>query len=156
GNIAAALEAPDLLAGLEVVRAGVAHPIDDDLRLWSDLVHCWRAPGRHIVARRAPEFAAGSDIERSEKRPFLHVGLNDDYAVMDDWRASSFPLRVGHHVEAGVEDTEVLLPEQLAFQVVRVKSFGAEEGDEMFAVGRRRRVGMRGFRMALDFRHARI
>src|SRR5262249_6337733 len=62
---------------------------------------------------------------------------------------------VGIVEPAGVEHAQTLLPEELAIAVVAVKAFRAERGEDMAAVGRRRRVGVAALRVAFDLGHAR-
>ena len=45
---------------------------------------------------------------------------------------------------------EILLPQQLALQVVGVQPFRPEERHQVPAIGRERRAGVGGLRMALD------
>ncbi len=153
-NVAAAGERPDFLAGLEVVGADLAHAVDEDLRLPVDRVNGRCAPCRHVAARDAPHFAAVLRVEHREEGSLLHVRLDDHHAVMDHRRAARLPLRAGHHVVAGVEQAEVLLPEQLPLHVEDVEPFGAEEGRDAFAVGRERGVGVARLGVPLHLRHA--
>ena len=65
-------------------------------------------------------------------------------------RAGKPPLRFRGHEEPGVEGAEILLPQQLALQVVGVQAFRPEERHQVPAIGRQRRTGVGGLRMALD------
>jgi hypothetical protein len=101
-----------------------------------------RAPRRHVGARRAPELAAVAGVEGAEERALLDVDLDDDDAVVQDRRAARLPLRRRIAEPAGVEDAQVLLPQQLALEIVGVEALGAEERDQPLAVGDQRRVGV--------------
>ena len=112
-----------------------------------------RAPRRHIGSRHAPDLCAGLGVEGREERVLLHVGLDDDHAVVEDRRAARLPLHLRRGEPAGVEHAEILLPELFALQVVRIQPFGSEERDQPLAVGRERRVGVGRLGVPLDLRH---
>src|SRR4051794_7484212 len=76
-----------------------------------------RAEGGNLAAGNAPEFLAILHIESGKKRILLHVSLDDYHPIVDDGRTRESPLRVRHHVEAGIEDAQVFLPLQLAIEV---------------------------------------
>ena len=62
---------------------------------------------------------------------------------------------VGHHVEAGVEHAEVLLPQRLALHVEGVEPFGSEERDRCRSPSVASvELAWRRLRVALDLRHA--
>ena len=84
GNVAAAVELPHFRSGREIVSAVVMPAVHEDLCLLADLRHGWRAPGRHVLARRAPEFFAVGEIECSKERIGLYVAKHDDFAIMND------------------------------------------------------------------------
>ncbi len=152
-DVAAAGQLPDFLAGLEIVRAHVPPAVDDELRLPVHLMHRRRAPRRHVTPRDAPQLLAAPGVERPEERPLLNIRLDDHDVVVKDGRAPGFPLRRRVGEPAGVEHAEVLLPEQLALEVVGVEPFRPEKGDQAFAVGGERGVRVRGLRVALDLRN---
>src|SRR5512144_2879800 len=57
-NVAAAVQAPELLAGREVVAAGVMPAVHQDLRASAASVESRRAPGWDVLARDAPDLPA--------------------------------------------------------------------------------------------------
>ena len=74
--------------------------------------------------------------------------MDDDAVSGEGGRAGEAPGEVSVVVGGHVENAEILLPEKLAGEVVGVEAFGAEEGDEVFAVGREGGVGVGGFGVA--------
>jgi len=113
-----------------------------------------RAPGRHILARRAPEFPAVGEIEDGEEGVLLHIAEDDDFSLVDDRRAGEAPLR-GRHLEiAGDHRAEVFFPEQFAGGIEAEEPLGTEDRDDALAVGRGRGVAVRGLGVARDLRHA--
>ena len=122
-----------------IVAARELGRLRDQLRLAVALEDRRRRPRGNLFALRAPHFLAGRDVERREERAALDVALHDHHVLPDDRRAADAPLVVGVEEPAGVEDAEVLLPEQLAVEVVGVKPLRAERHDHARAVGHRRR-----------------
>src|SRR5262245_16983482 len=82
------------------------------------------------------------------------VALQDHKPVVDHRRRGEAPLVLPVHREAGVNRTEVALPDQVAGEVVAVEPLGAEAGDEALAVGRRGAVRLAALEVPLDLRHA--
>ena len=113
---------------------------------------CSRSARRCAACATAPRRSASA--ERRDERSLLDIDLDDHAVVVNDRRAGKSPLRVGHHEEAGVEQSEVLLPDLVAFHVVGVEPFGAEERQDVTAVGGERRagVGRLGVPLALSAR----
>jgi hypothetical protein len=68
-------------------------------------------------------------------------------------RAPETPLGVLDHVEAGIEDAEVLLPQELTLEVVAIEPLGAEKCDSAVLADGHGRVGVGGFGVPLDGRN---
>jgi len=83
-NITAALEFPDLAACLEIIGTNVVPTVDEDLCLIGNLVNRWRTPRWNFLPRRSPQFLSVCHIEGGQKRVLLHVGLNNDHAIVND------------------------------------------------------------------------
>src|SRR5262249_40443778 len=105
-------------------------------------------------ARRPPELAPIGDAEGGQEAAFLDVALDDHAVAVDDRRTAELPLRGWDEEEAGIEDAELLLPEEIPIGVVAVKPLRAEEGHDVLSIGGDGAVRVRGLRMALDLRHA--
>src|SRR4029079_690030 len=98
----------------------------DELGLAVRLEDRRRRPRGNLVALRAPDLLAGRRVERRDERSALDVALHDDEVLVDDGRAPDAPLVVGIEEPARVEHAEVLLPQQLSVEVVRVQTLRAE------------------------------
>src|SRR5215212_2897293 len=144
-------EPPKLFARHGVVPAYGLRPVGYYLGARLPLVDRRRAPsGQLALAHRLPHLLARLQVVGGDERTLLYVGLYDDEVLVDDGRAAVLPLIIRVVEPAGVEHAEVLLPEELARQVVVVETFGAEEHEEVLAVGRGGRGGVRRLRVALD------
>src|SRR6185503_6357481 len=88
-------------------------------------------------SRRFPDFFARLLVECNYERRgcILLVGLHDDKIVEEDWR------RRRPHAESA-DVSELRFPHQLAFEVVRIETFCAEERVDHLAVGGRCRCSI--------------
>ena len=152
-DVAAARHPPDRLARLEVVAADVLVAVDHDLRRGAAGVDRRGAPRGDVLARRPPDVGAVLDVQRGEEGALQDVGLDQHQVLVDHGRAGELPLRVRRHVVGRVEHAEVALPERLAGHVEGVEPLGAEEREQVAAVGGERRGGVRRLRVALHLRH---
>ena len=153
GNVSAAVHPPQFLAGRQVVAADMLETIHDHLRAAVRRMHGRGAPRRVVVPCCPPEFSSRRNVEGGQERALEHVGLDDHTIAVNDRRARKSPLRLWHLEESGLQQTQVLPPQQLPAGVVGKQPFGSEHRHEPSSVGRERRVRMRSLRMALDLRH---
>src|SRR5262249_32577170 len=84
------------------------------------------------LARRLPHFFAGLLIKRNDERglAIFFVTLHDHEILEQDWRRSR------SHADCA-KISELRFPRQIAFEVVRVKTFSAEKRIDEFAISRR-------------------
>ena len=91
-----------------------------------------------------------SNVEGRQKRTLLHVTLDDDFVFVNDWRTGELPLSGRHDVVTRIQNAEIFLPQQVAGKVQAIQPLRSEEHDDVFAVGRWRCVGVRGFGVAFN------
>src|SRR5262249_17345361 len=91
---------------------------------------------------------------RGDEGVLAQVALKNDEAVVDDRGTAKPPFVLLVDGEAGIDGTEVSLPEQLAFEVVAIQSFGSEAGENALAVRRRGALGLAPLEMPFGFRHS--
>ena len=84
GDVAAAVEFPELLAGGEIIAASVVPAVDGDLGAAAGGDDGGGAPGRDVGARGAPDFATVREIEGGEVGAFLDVALDDHFSGVDN------------------------------------------------------------------------
>lgn len=150
-NVATVLEVPELAASVEVVSADVFPTVENDLSAAMGGGNGGSAPrAASFFARRAPELTAVFGVEYGEVFFAQDVALNDDFAVVEDRRTGEAPLESVVVVRAGVHFAEVLVPLQIAVHVEAEETFGAEDGDNSFAICSRRRIAVGRFGVAFD------
>src|SRR5262245_43584649 len=108
------------------------------------------SPGSNVLSRCAPDFSPIFDTESGDKGAFLHIALEKYLAFENDWRTSEAPLGGRDHEESGVQQTEVLLPEQLSLHVITEEALRPEHSYHMLTIGRRSGTGVGRLRVAFD------
>src|SRR5581483_10636427 len=109
---------------------------------------------RQFVALGLPYRLAAGAVERDQKRTLLLIALHDDHVLIEDGRTGRAPFVILQVVCARVDAAEVAFPERLSLEIVRVDALRAEVSNHHAAVGRRRRVRVGGFHVALLFGRA--
>src|SRR5438552_13029655 len=117
GYITTAIEFPNLLAGGKIVSAGVMPAIHKDKDLRLDGGDSWSAPSGNIFAAGLPKLLAVGQIEYRQKGIGLHIAEDDDFALMNNWRAGESPLGAGHRVPPRIHRAKVLLPNELPLRI---------------------------------------
>src|SRR5262249_12697055 len=153
-NLGIARVLPQLLPGVRIVPARERRRLRDELRLAVRLEDRGGGPRRDLVALRAPHVFAGRRVERRDEGVALDVALHDHEILVDDRRAADAPLVIGIEEPAGVEHAEILLPQELSVEVVRIQPLRTERHDHLLAVGDRCRRRLARFRMPLRLRDA--
>src|SRR5262249_14076923 len=87
GNVAAAVQAPKVRAGRQVVTRCFVPSINNDFLPAPILHHVRCAPGRDVLPRRAPQFLSILNVERGQEWLSQHVAKDQYLAVTDYWRA---------------------------------------------------------------------
>jgi len=141
---------PQFFACQRIVTANRFRSICDQFSSRLPFVDGWRSPGGNFFTRSFPnQFSVLQTVSRN-KRVLLNIGLNDYQVTINDRRAAVFPLIIRIVEPTGVEHSDILFPEQLAVEVVGIKTMRPEKSDEIFSVRYGSRIGMGRFRMSLD------
>src|SRR6185369_5887476 len=103
----------------------------------------------HSLSRRLPNFFASLLVERNDERSLavILVSLHDHEVVEEDQRR-----RRAHSESRDISDLR--FPRELAFEVVSVEPFSAEERVDHLAVGRGRRCSVRTLAVSIVVRCA--
>ena len=127
---------PDLFAGGQIVAACPLRCRDDHLRLAVVLQDERRGPGRLLIAGIAPKFLAGVLVERDDEVLALVIPVHHDGAS-EKCRRSALAETV-----AGLHPSKILLPFQIARQIVAMQSARTEPGEDQLSVGDGRMRGV--------------
>src|SRR5262245_2267610 len=155
-DISATLEAPDLFSSCSVISSNMFISIEEKKFSISRAIDGLAAPGRNVFARGAPDFFPIFETEGCDKGAFLHIALQKYLVFEDDGRASEAPLSSRHHIETGVQHTEILLPEQLSFHVITEEAFRPEHCHHTLSISCRGGTRMGRLRVAFDFRNTSV
>src|SRR6185295_2260596 len=115
-------QTPEFFSRQWIVSADRPRTICNDLCSALSLIDRRSSPRRDLFARRFPYKLPILNVIGSDEGIFLNVSLDYYEILIDDWRAAMLPLIIGVEEPAGIEHPNILLPQQLAVQVVGIKT----------------------------------
>jgi hypothetical protein len=162
GTVPAAGHAPDLFSGAQIVAPHVLPAVDEQLRPRPLRQYIRRAPGRGVIAPRAPDFFAVGDVKGGDKSVREYVALHEDEIAVNDRGTGESPFQcdalgirnVVVNDWAGSQYSKIFLPAEASLQIVAKQPFGSEERNHVLPVGCHRAISMRGLGMAFQLRPA--
>ena len=151
GNVASISQVPDLRAGFQVLFSHLTITIEDDLRSTIRRHdHRCRPRGNLAAAINPPNLLASFQIQNGDKVRIQAVALNNDETVVNNRGTGKAPFQFRGVVRSGHKFSEIVFPDQSPIEVKTVKARRAKECDDIFSIGGRSAVGMRGLQVPLD------
>src|SRR6185369_18020339 len=127
-------EAPEFLACQRIVTTNVSPAVGYEFDTVLALINCGRGPRRDLVAFDTPRLFAVFQVERRDERLLVTIRLHEHEIAIDDRTARVSPRRIFVVPKTGMQNTEILLPLQLAVHVVTSKTFGTKQRHNITAV----------------------
>src|SRR4051794_18992990 len=108
------------------------------------------APGRNILALRAPEFMAVLDVIGGQELFAHDITLHQHFAIVQHGRTAEAPRRIGGGVPTRIHAADFLAPLLPALHIETEKALRPEERDNVLSVSGGSGVAMRGLRVAFQ------
>src|SRR5262245_3392539 len=120
-------EAPEFLARHGVIATNELCRVGDKFDPRRTFKDRRRTPRWDLVPIGTPELLPRLQVECRNERILLDVALHDHAILVNDRRATDSPLVVRIVKPAGTQFPKILLPKEVALEIVGVEPFGAKE-----------------------------